>query len=99
MGRDKVAGEIRSGLPMLRPDPAGEVAALRAKLALAQQREEAVRMVLRALVASLRPLGFNRRKFLRCVREEGQDTPNEGPEAIRHTILLQEARRVIREAP
>ncbi|WP_455975200.1 ATP-dependent helicase [Methylorubrum populi] len=93
-----MADGVRSGLPMVRPETASEVEALKARLLVAEQREEAVRMVLRALIASLRPLGFNRKRFLRCVHEEGQDSPSQGPAAIRHTVLHQEARRVLREA-
>ncbi|MFC6027668.1 hypothetical protein [Methylobacterium mesophilicum] len=74
-----------------------EVDQLNTKLAVAEQREEAVRMVLRALIASLRPFGFDKKRFKRCVFEEGQDTPDEGPASIRHSVLNQEARRVLRE--
>lgn len=83
---------------MVRLEPTTELDTLKARLAVAEQREEAVRLVLRALVISLRPFGFNRQRFLRCVREEGRDTPSQGPAAIRHTVLEQEARRVLREA-
>lgn len=97
-GRCRVYGTGRPGLPAVRPEAPSEVEALKARLASAEQREEAVRQVLRALIISLRPFGFNRQRFLRCVREEGRDTPSEGPAAIRHTVLEQEARRVLREA-
>lgn len=93
-----MAGEVRSGLPMVLPDATSEVEILKSRLAVAEQREEAVRIVLRALITSLRPFGFKRQQFLRCVREEGQDAPSEGPASIRHTVLQQEARRVLREA-
>lgn len=90
--------KIRSGLPMTLPGAASEVEALKERLAVAEQREEAVRLILRALIASIRPFGFDRKRFKRCVHEEGQDTPNEGPAAIRHSVLHQETRRVLREA-
>lgn len=90
--------EVRSGLPMVLPEPASEVEALKARLAVAEQREEAVRMVLRALIASLRPFGFDKKRFKRCIFEEGQDTPDEGPASSRHAVLHQEGRRVLREA-
>ncbi|PXW61310.1 hypothetical protein BY998_10811 [Methylobacterium sp. B4] len=93
-----MAAVLRSGLPMVLPEAESEVETLKARLAVAEQREEAVRMVLRALITSLRPFGFNRQRFLRCVREEGQDTPSEGPVSVRHTVLHQEARRVLRES-
>jgi hypothetical protein len=93
-----VSDLIRAGLPMVVTKPPNEVEDLKARLAVAEQREEAVRMVLRALIASLRPFGFDKKRFKRCVHEEGRDTPNEGPASIRHAVLDQEARRVLREA-
>ncbi|SDN14125.1 hypothetical protein SAMN05216360_10622 [Methylobacterium phyllostachyos] len=83
---------------MVVPEPLSDLETLQARLAVAEQREEAVRMVLRALIASLRPFGFDKKRFKRCVFEEGQDTPDEGPASVRHTVLNQEARRVLREA-
>ncbi len=83
---------------MVVPETASEVETLKARLAVAEQREEAVRMVLRALIASLRPFGFDKKRFKRCISEEGQDTPDEGPASSRHVVLHQEARRVLREA-
>lgn len=92
-----VSDEHRPGLPMVVPQQPSEIDDLKARLAIAEQREEGVRMVLRALIAAVRPFGFDRRRFKRCVLEEGQDTPNEGPASVRHVILNQEARRVLRE--
>lgn len=92
------AEEIRAGLPVVRCDVVGDVATLESRLAVAEEREQAVRVVLRALIVSLRRFGFDRSRFRRCVEEEGQETPNDGPAAIRHTVLYQEARRVLREA-
>jgi len=83
---------------MVLPEPASELEELKTRLAVAEEREEAVRMVLRALITSLRPFGFDKKRFKRCVAEEGQETPNEGPASIRHSVLRQEARRVLREA-
>lgn len=89
---------IRSGLPMVLPESRSEVEILKEQLAVAAHREEAVRIVLRALIASLRPFGFDKKRFKRCVFEEGQDTPNDGPSSIKHIVLNQEARRVLRES-
>lgn len=92
-----VADNVGSGSPVTMLESVGEVETLRARLAVAEQREEAVRMVLRALIASLRPFGFDRKRFKRCIFEESQDTPDEGPASIRHNVLYQESRRVLRE--
>ena len=93
-----VPDEIRAGLPMVVPQVVSEIDDLKARLAIAEQREEAVRIVLRALLSALRPFGFDKKRFKRCVLEEGQDTPNEGPASARHIVLNNEARRVLREA-
>ncbi len=83
-------------LPMVIPQPAAPPS-LEERLAMAEQREEAIRLVLRAVITSIRPFGFNRTKFKRCVAEEGQDTPTSGPKSARHDVLHHEARRVLRE--
>lgn len=93
-----MAGDKRSGLPMLVPEAPSELETLKARLAVAEEREQAMRLVLRALITSLRPFGFSRQRFLRCVREEGRDAPTDGPASVRHTVFEQEARRVLREA-
>lgn len=80
----------------------GDLAAARAELkrteaALERERErtEAVRIVLNAVLASLPTRGLNRRQFQAIVAQAGLETPDEGPQAVRHTILLTEARRVL----
>lgn len=93
-----MAEEIPPGLSAVSCDVFDEVAALESRLAIAEEREAAMRIVMRALIVSLRPFGLDRSRFKRCLEEEGQDTPNDGPAAIRHTVLYQEARRVLREA-
>lgn len=79
-----------------------ELATIQAELnrtvaALERERErtEAVRIVLNALLASLPARGLNRRQFQAIVAQAGRETLDEGPQAVRHTILLTEARRVL----
>ncbi|RUP14660.1 MAG: ATP-dependent helicase [Methylobacterium sp.] len=61
----------------------------------ADQRTQALQTVLDALVASLKPRGFDRKKFQSRIALAGRDTPNSSPAAIRHAIYLAEARKVL----
>lgn len=61
----------------------------------AEARTEAVRIVLGAVLASLRPWGLDRRRFQKRVVQAGREAPEAGPGAERHGVLLAEARRVL----
>lgn len=61
----------------------------------AEYREEALRSVLSATVASIGRLGFNRRKFKQLILAESRKTPNEGPASIKHIVLHDEARKIL----
>ena len=65
--------------------------------ALVQERErtEAVRLVLRAFAASIGRFGLRRRLFLSRIARLGRETPDSGPQAARHQVLLDEARTVL----
>ena len=67
-------------------------------VARAEARTEAVRIVLGAVLASLRPWGLDRRRFQRLVVQAGREAPEAGPGAERHAILLTEARRILGRA-
>jgi hypothetical protein len=69
--------------------------ALKAEIVLERERTEAVRLVLQALLMSLRRFGLRRRLFLSRVARLGRETPDSGPQAARHPVLLAEARRVM----
>ena len=75
-----------------RPAPRGVLAA-----AIVEERErtEAVRLVLQALVMSIGWLGLRRRLFLSRIARLGRETPDSGPQAARHAVLLAESRRVL----
>ncbi|MDP4021857.1 ATP-dependent helicase [Methylobacterium sp. NEAU 140] len=75
------------------------VRALEEELARERERTEAVRIVLRALTASLGRFGLRRRDFLARIAGAGRDTPQSGPQSARHPVLLAESRHVLgREA-
>jgi hypothetical protein len=68
---------------------------LKAEIVLERERTEAVRLVLQALLMSLRRFGLRRRLFLSRVARLGRETPDAGPQSARHPVLLAEARRVM----
>ncbi|MGU3463856.1 ATP-dependent helicase [Methylobacterium sp. C33D] len=72
-------------------------AALAAAIVEERERTEAVRLVLQALVMSLRRFGLRRRLFRARIARLGRETPDSGPPAARHAVLLTEARRVLGE--
>lgn len=69
--------------------------ALKAEIVLERERTEAVRLVLQALLMSLRRFGLRRRLFLSRIARLGRETPDTGPQSARHQVLLAEARRVM----
>lgn len=69
--------------------------ALKTEIVLERERTEAVRLVLQALLVSLRRFGLRRRLFLARVARLGRETPDFGPQSARHPVLLAEARRVM----
>ncbi|MCJ2088251.1 atp-dependent helicase [Methylobacterium sp. E-005] len=75
--------------------PGADGAADADAMARAEARTDAVRIVLGAVLKSLRVWGLDRRRFQSLVVQAGRETPETGPEAERHAILLVEARRVL----
>lgn len=69
--------------------------ALSEEVARERERTEAVRTVLGAHVASVSRFGLRRKDFLARIARAGRDTPDSGPEAARHPVLLAEARRIL----
>lgn len=85
--RAAVRGELEAALR--RED------ALKAEIVLERERTEAVRLVLQALLMSIRRFGLRRRLFLSRIARLGRETPDTGPQSARHQVLLAEARRVM----
>ncbi|MDP4003069.1 methyltransferase domain-containing protein [Methylobacterium sp. NEAU K] len=72
---------------------------LASELEQERQRSRAVRIVLNAVLASLRFRSLDRKRFKSIVAKAAQATPNEGPEAARHAVLLEESRKVLGVPP
>ena len=64
-------------------------------VATADERTEAVRTVLNAVLASIGQRALDRRRFKDLIAQAGRETPDHGPGAARHAVLLTEARRVL----
>lgn len=60
-----------------------------------RQRAHAVKAVLDAALQSLRGRGLDRKRFRTLVTQAAEDTPNGGPESVRHAILAEESRRIL----
>lgn len=69
--------------------------ALSQEVARERERTEAVRIVLGAHAASVGRFGLNRKGFSARIAQAGRETPDAGPEAERHPVLLAEARRIL----
>ena len=65
------------------------------KVSEAREREEAIRSILKALVESLRVYGLDKKKFTKTVRNIARDTPTNGPQSIRHTVLFEETNLIL----
>lgn len=72
---------------------------LKTELVQERERTEAVRLVLLALTKSIGWLGLRRRLFLSRIARLGRETPDSGPQAVRHHVLLAESRRVLGVPP
>ncbi|MGH1569353.1 ATP-dependent helicase [Methylobacterium sp. P31] len=73
--------------------------ALKAEIVQERERTEAVRLVLQALTMSIGRFGLRRRLFLSRIARLGRETPDSGPQSVRHPVLLAEARRVLGATP
>ena len=74
-------------------------AALKREIVHERERTEAVRIVLFALTASIGRFGLRRGLFKARIARLGRETPDSGPQAVRHPVLLAEARRVLGQDP
>ncbi len=68
---------------------------LAAELDRERQRAKAVRMVLDAVLGSLRGRALDKKRFRDLVTQAAAQTPNDGPESARHAVLSEESRRVL----
>ena len=87
--------EARSEAASVAETVAGNHAASAEATAMADERTEAVRTVLGAVLASIGPRALDRRRFQDLIARAGREAPDQGPGAARHAVLLTEARRVL----
>ncbi|KAA0124343.1 atp-dependent helicase [Methylobacterium sp. P1-11] len=87
--------EARSEAASVAETVARNHAAAAEAAAMADERTEAVRTVLGAVLASIGPRALDRRRFQDLIARAGREAPDQGPGAARHAVLLTEARRVL----
>ncbi|WP_370693808.1 atp-dependent helicase [Methylobacterium sp. NEAU K] len=64
-------------------------------VAVAEERTEAVRTVLGAVLDCIGHRALDRRRFQEIIARAGREAPDDGPGAARHAVLLAETRRVL----
>ncbi|MEL6065091.1 MULTISPECIES: hypothetical protein [unclassified Methylobacterium] len=62
---------------------------------LARARSNAAATLLDAVVESLRPYGFGRKRFLARIRRAARLIPNQGPESVQHALLYEGSNRIL----
>lgn len=62
---------------------------------LARARSEATSTLIEALIGSVRPYGFSRKRFLVAIRKAARTVPDQGPAAIQHSILFEGSNRIL----
>ena len=87
----KLAAELESA----RTRDAASTAASADAAAMAEERTEAVRTVLGAVLGCIGGRALDRRRFQELIAQAGREAPDNGPGAARHAVLLAEARRVL----
>lgn len=65
---------------------------------LARARSEATSTLIDALVGSLRPYGFSRKRFLSAIRRAARIVPDQGPAALQHGVLFEGSNRILAAA-
>jgi hypothetical protein len=89
------AGARMAALTAERDAAAAHAAHAAGAVAEADERAEAVRTVLSAVLASIGARALDRRRFQDLIARAGREAPDHGPGAARHAVLLAEARRVL----
>ena len=96
--RQRLAAELdAAGAQVAALTAERETAASHSTMAVAEadERTEAVRTVLGAVLASIGARALDRRRFPALIGRAGREGPDHGPGAARHAVLLTEARRVL----
>jgi len=61
----------------------------------ARARSEATSTLIEALIGSVRPYGFSRKRFLSAIRKAAQAVPDHGPAALQHGVLFEGSKRIL----
>ena len=61
----------------------------------AQAESKALNTLFDALLGSLRPYGFGRKRFLTAIRTAARSVSDRGPDSLQHIILLQGSNRAL----
>lgn len=61
--------------------------------AVAQAQSQAMSTLVNALASSLRPFGFDRKRFLAAIRKAARSIPDHGPASHQHTVLFEGSNR------
>ncbi|KZC02388.1 hypothetical protein AU375_01185 [Methylobacterium radiotolerans] len=62
---------------------------------LARAHAEATSTLIEALIGSMRPYGFGRKRFLSAIRKAARTVPDHGPAAMQHGILFEGSNRIL----
>ncbi|GJE14959.1 hypothetical protein [Methylobacterium longum] len=62
---------------------------------VAQARTQAMSTLVDALSSSLRPFGFDRKRFLAAIRKAARSIPDHGPASHQHTVLFEGSNRFL----
>ena len=89
--RQRLAARLAADAPAA-SDPVQQAGDM---VAEANERTEAVRTVLGAVLACVGSRALDRRRFQTLIAQAGREAPDHGPGAARHAVLLTEARRVL----
>ena len=65
----------------------------------AEARSDAMTIVLEALIGSLRPYGFNRKRFVTNVRNLAGAIPSEGAASLQHATVFAVTNKVLAAKP
>jgi len=65
----------------------------------ARARSDAMAKLIDALLGSLRPYGFNRKRFLSAIRKAAGTVPDQGPDALQHAVLFDGSNRILGARP
>jgi hypothetical protein len=62
---------------------------------LARARSEAMAKLVDALLTSLRPYGFSRKRFVFAIRRAARAVPDHEPDSLQHTVLFDGSNRIL----